>query len=110
MGRGAAARAPPDACRRHHGLPRLDPLRPPAAAGRDERAAARNGRHAEFRPVQSRPPDLCRTQARRYREAVRTAIGPNLSDVIARSEATKQSREPRAHLELDCFAALAMTA
>ena len=58
MGRGAAAGAAADACRRHHGLPRLGPRRPPPQAGRDERAVARDGRHAEFRPVQPRPPDL----------------------------------------------------
>ena len=74
MGRGAAAGAPPDACRRHHGLPRLGPRRPPPQAGRDERAAARDGRHAEFRPVQPRPPDLCGIEAERYREAVRAAV------------------------------------
>ena len=74
MGRGAAAGAPADACRRHHGLPRLGPRRPPPQAGRDERAAARDGRHAEFRPVQPRPPDLCRIEAVGYREAVRAEV------------------------------------
>ena len=74
MGRGAAAGAPPDACRRHHGLPRLGPRRPPPQAGRDERAAARDGRHAEFRPVQPRPADVCGIEAERYREAVRAAL------------------------------------
>ena len=63
MGRGVAAGAAFDACRRHHGLPRLGPRRPPPQAGRDERAIARNGRHAEFRPVQPRPPDLCGIEA-----------------------------------------------
>ena len=77
MGRGAAAGAPPDACRRHHGLPRLGPRRPPPQAGRDERAAARDGRHAEFRPVQPRPADLCGIEAERYREAVRAALKTN---------------------------------
>ena len=43
------------------------------AAG-DECAVARDGSHAEFRPMQSRPSDLCRTQAHRYRAAVRTAV------------------------------------
>ena len=76
MGRGAAAGAPPDACRRHHGLPRLGPRRPPPQAGRDERAAARDGRHAELRPVQPRPADLCGIEAERYREAVRAAVTP----------------------------------
>ena len=39
MGRGAAAGTPADACRRHHGLPRLGPCRAHPQAGRDERAA-----------------------------------------------------------------------
>ena len=42
----------------------------------NERAAARDGSDAAFRPVQSRPPDLCRTQARRYRTAVWKALVP----------------------------------
>ena len=74
MGRGAAAGAPADACRRHHGLPRLGARRPPPQAGRDERAVARDGRHAEFRPVQPRPPDLCGIEAVGYREAVRAKV------------------------------------
>ena len=37
---------------------------------RNERTAARDGSDAEFRPVQSRPADLCGAQARGYREAV----------------------------------------
>src|SRR5260370_26946444 len=74
MGRGIAAGTPPDACRRHHGLPRLGARRPPPQAGGDERAAAGNGRHAKFRAVQPRPPDLRRTETRRYREAVRAKV------------------------------------
>ncbi len=41
---------------------------------RDERAAARDGSDAGLRPVQPRPPDLCRIEARRYRAAVQTAV------------------------------------
>src|ERR1700760_3283445 len=74
MGRGAAAGAPPDACRRHHGLPRLGPRRPPPQARRNERAAARDGRHAEFRAMQPRAADLCGIEAQRYREAVRAEV------------------------------------
>ena len=37
----------------------------------DERAAARDGSHAQFRPMQSRPPDLCGIEAHRHRAAVR---------------------------------------
>ena len=51
-----------------HGLPRLGPRRPPAEAGGDERAAARDGGDAALRPVQPRPPDLCRTEALRHRD------------------------------------------
>ena len=40
----------------------------------DERAAAADGGDAAFRPVQSRPPDLCRTQAGRHRAAVRKTM------------------------------------
>ena len=54
-------------CRRDDGLPRLGPRRPPPAAGRDERAAARDGGDAALRPVQPWPADLCRAQARRHR-------------------------------------------
>ncbi|MGY3470629.1 DNA mismatch repair protein MutL [Bradyrhizobium sp. LM6.11] len=74
VGRGAAARAPPDARRRHHGLPRLGARRPPAAAGRDERLAPRDGGHPELRPVQPRPPDLCRAEAVGCGEAIRAAV------------------------------------
>src|SRR5260370_20751994 len=74
MGRGIAAGTPTDACRRYHGLPRLGARRPPPQAGGDERAAAGNGRHAEFRAVQPRAPDLRGIEARRYREAVRKKV------------------------------------
>ena len=59
------------ACRGDHGVPRLGARRAPAQARGDERAAARDGGGAEFRPVQSRPADLCRAEAGRYRAAVR---------------------------------------
>ena len=42
--------------------------------GGDERAPPRDGGDAPFRPVQSRPPDLCRAQARRYRAPIRPAL------------------------------------
>ena len=73
MGRRAAAGAPADARLRHHGLPRLGARRAPAEARGDERAAARDGSDAQFRPVQSRPADLCGAEARRHRAAVRAA-------------------------------------
>ena len=57
-----------------HGLPQLRPRRPPPAPRGDGRAAARDGGHAQFRPVQPRPPDLCRAEAQRHREAVRAAV------------------------------------
>ena len=74
MGRSASARAPPDACRRHHGLLRLGARRPPPQARRDERAVARDGGDAQFRPMQSRPPDLRRIAAHRHRTAVRATL------------------------------------
>ena len=40
----------------------------------DERAAAPDGSDAAFRPVQPRPPDLCRAEAGRYRAAVRKTM------------------------------------
>ena len=63
-----------DARRRHHGLLRLGARRPPPQTGGDERAAARDGGDAQFRPVQSRPPDLCGAEAQRHRDAVRAAV------------------------------------
>src|SRR6202521_2969283 len=74
MGRDAAARAAADARRRHHGVPRLGARRAPAQAGGNERAVARHGGDAQFRPMQSRPPDLCGIEARRYRTPVRAAL------------------------------------
>ena len=68
---GAAARPSP----RDHRLPSFRPLGPRAAAGGNERAAARDGGDARRRPVQPRPADLCRTEARRYRAAVRAEVG-----------------------------------
>src|SRR5262249_50201238 len=74
MGRSAAARAPPDACGRHHGLLRLG-ARGATAQGRgDERAAAGDGRHAQFRPMQPRPADLGGAETHRHRAAVRAAV------------------------------------
>ncbi len=40
----------------------------------DERAVAGDGGDAPFRPVQPRPPDLCRAEAGGYREVIRTAL------------------------------------
>ena len=45
-----------------------------ATRRRDERAAARDGGDARRRPVQPRPPDLCRTEAGGHREAVRPPV------------------------------------
>ena len=42
----------------------------------DERPAAPDGGHAPLRPVQPRPPDLCRAEAGRHRAAVRAAVRP----------------------------------
>jgi DNA mismatch repair protein MutL len=56
------------------GLPRLGARRPPPDPGRDERLVAPDGSHPPFRPMQSRPPDLCRAKAGRYRKAVRAAV------------------------------------
>ena len=94
MGRGAAAGTAIDACRRHHGLPRLGPRRAPPQAGRDERAAARNGRHAEFRPVQPRPPDLCGIEIGGYREAVRAAIAGRASTIQSSSPGCRRCWRP----------------
>ena len=40
----------------------------------DECAASRDGSHAQFRPMQSRPPDLCGTETHRHRAAVWEAL------------------------------------
>ena len=74
MGRDLAARTPADGGCFLDGLSRLGARRAAAQAGRDERAVARDGGDAEFRPVQSRPADLCGTQTHRYRAAVRAAL------------------------------------
>src|SRR5262245_33154375 len=92
MGRGAAAGAPADACRRHHGLPRLGPRRPPPQAGRDERASARDGRHAELRPVQPWPPDLCRAEARRCGEAVRKKVTTAVTEEVGYASLTHPTK------------------
>src|SRR5262249_51088345 len=89
MGRDPAARAPAPACRLHHGVPRLGARRPQAQAGGDERAAARDGGNAQFRPVQPRPPHLRGAQARRYRAAVRPAV--------MRSLVAMRGLDPRIH-------------
>ena len=52
-------------------LPSFGALGPAAQARGDERAPAHNGGDAGRRPMQSRPPDLCRAQALRHRAAVR---------------------------------------
>ena len=49
----------------------------------DERAAAPDGGDAAFRPVQSRPPDLCRAQAGRHRAAVRKTMNKLLTFCLA---------------------------
>src|SRR6266436_1401805 len=74
VGRGAAARAPPHACGRHHGLLRLGARGAQAQRRGNERAAAGNGRNAQFRPMQPRPPDLRGIEAYGYRAAVRAAV------------------------------------
>src|SRR5215469_17077120 len=74
MGRGAAVGAPPDASRILDGLSRLCARGPPIEARGDECAPSRNGTHAQFRSVQSRPADLCGIKARRYRAAVRSPL------------------------------------
>ena len=53
-------------------LPRIHPLRPGDARRGNERAAARDGGNAPFRPVQPRATHLCRAQAVRHRAAVRS--------------------------------------
>ena len=58
----------------HHSVRSGRPLKPEEmnALLRDD------GGDAGRRPMQPRPPDLCRTQARRHRAAVRAAVGPDL--------------------------------
>src|SRR6516164_189286 len=74
MGRHAAARAQPDACRRHHGVPRLGAGGAAPQARGDELVAARDGGDAEFRAMQSRPAHLCGAQAHRHRAPVRAHV------------------------------------
>ena len=74
MGRLTAAGAASHARFVDHGLPWLGTRRAQAQAGGDERPAARDEVGAQFRPVQSRPADLCRAEADRYRAAVRQAV------------------------------------
>ena len=71
-GRGLEARI--DAVLSQHGLPRLGARRAADARRGDERAPARDGGDAALRPVQPRPADLCRAEARRHRAAVRAAM------------------------------------
>ena len=81
----APAGAPPAARLRHHGLPRLGARRPAAQARGDERTAARDGRGAQFRPVQPRPADLCGVEADGYREVVRPAVTGALASTLFRT-------------------------
>src|SRR6187402_1668098 len=74
MGRFTAAGAASPACFVDHGVPWFGARRAQAQAGRNERSAARDGGSAQFRSVQSRPADLRRAEADRYRAAVRQAI------------------------------------
>src|SRR4029453_9611239 len=55
-------------------MPRMGAGGPAFETGGDECAAARNGSDAELRPMQSRPPDLCRAETHGYRAAVRAAM------------------------------------
>ena len=65
-------------------------------AGGDERAAARDGAHARLRPVQSRPPDLCRIEARRRRKAVRAPVISSDRAFSAPPAARRPRRDSRA--------------
>ena len=71
-GRGLEARI--DAVLVADVLPRLGARRPADARRGDGRAAARDGGDAALRPVQPRPADLRRAEARRHRAAVRAAM------------------------------------
>src|SRR5262249_23587726 len=64
---------------RHARLPWQRARRPAPQSRRDGRPAAPDGSHPSFRPVQSRPPDLCRAEARRYRTPVRAALSASPS-------------------------------
>ena len=76
----AAPGAPARSLARDIRLPALGARREGAPARRDERASARDGNDAGRRPMQPRPPDLCRAQARRHRAAVRAKVGGRSSD------------------------------
>ncbi len=81
--RRAGAEGAAGACRRHHGLPRLGPRRPPPHRAGDERAAAPDGGHAPLRPVQPRPPHLRGAEARRHRAPVRAALSGTTFALLA---------------------------
>ena len=73
-GRRADARAQARPSPGDDRLPSFGARRPPAQARGDERAAAGDGSDARRRPVQPRPPDLRRAEARRHRAAVRAEV------------------------------------
>src|SRR5262245_29701942 len=98
MGGDPAARAPPHARGRHHGVLRLRARRPAAQAGGDERAAARDGGDAQFRPVQPRPPHLCGAQARRHRAPVR----PTVAQQTRRAPSPQRGEAERAARLVPC--------
>ena len=61
-------------CRGDHRLPRIGEGRASPVGRRDERSSSRDGGHAAFRPVQSRPPDLGEAGPCGNGEAVRKAL------------------------------------
>ena len=68
-----------------------------AEAGRDECAFARDGTHAQFRPVQSRPPTCIGAEAEQHRVAVRPAVISDYRACPGRSAARSdalQTRDP----------------
>ena len=71
---GAGSRRGSTRCSVADVLPRLGAGRAADARRGDERAAARDGGDAALRPVQPRPADLGRAEARRHRAAVRAAM------------------------------------
>src|SRR5262249_8235302 len=66
---------------------------------RDERPAAPNGSNAAFGPVQSRPADLCRAEARRYRAVVRKTMIGLLTFVLALGLSTAALAQPASPLD-----------
>ena len=72
-GRAPPCRAP-RSCAFDHGLPWQREGGAAASARGDERAPSRHGGDPVHRAMQSRPSDLYRAQARRYREIVFTAL------------------------------------